>query len=179
MYCGWSANDRIALAADDGIVAVYKSDLSRLRSKSSECDHLYGSIQTGLVIIEDECWWRRIFVDTLITSFENCRVEEEDYLSTEAIGEMNERLRNVTVGPSRLCPWRHFAPSKRKFCETLGSTGDAHAKNPRPLKRIVLKQSQQVNQSAPLPKPVSADRSTNQRPDQATIKAYFSPKPKS
>ena len=92
---------------------------------------------------------------------------EEDYGVNETLTEMNERANTATVGPSRLCPWRHFGPTKRKCVEEE----DEAVKNPRPPKRIVLKQSQQMNQSAILQ---SATPTA-----QVSIKAYFTPKSKS
>ena len=47
MYCAWSRKGRIALASDDCVVAIYKSDIDRIQTASPESDPIYGSIIQG------------------------------------------------------------------------------------------------------------------------------------
>ena len=56
MYCAWSKNDRIALASDDCVVAVYKSDIDRITKQTPESEPVYGAIVQG-----KKKWVEKIF----------------------------------------------------------------------------------------------------------------------
>lgn len=145
MFTGWSRNGRIGLASDDGTVAIYKSDFDPLRISQKSDEHIFGSIKE----------------DSLTISYDHCQSGDDDYLSNEPLSEINSRFSSLKVGPSRLCPWRHFG-QKRKFSPDLEESTPVKNPDKKP-RRIVLKQ---MNRAGVRKKPVG-------------ITAYFSPKPKS
>lgn len=95
------------------------------------------------------------YEDMLKVSYEHSSCPPKSESMDESLSEINKRFRSMTTGPTRLKPWHHFrtTPHKRKFVED--STTPKRA-----AKRIVLKSRQ------------------NLTPKKASIKAYFSPRPK-
>jgi len=159
LYCSWSSQyDLIALASDDCVVSIFKSDHGwpdRLQKGADQPQSKHGEAENTKIKI----------------SYQHVQQKIESYANDESIRELNEKLNSISFrDPTKLNPWRHFN-KKRKL-----EDDQDFIKNPRPVKKIIL-QPRITNTRVSSPK--SSPRSVRHRssnPTQPSIREFYKPK---
>jgi len=160
LYCSWSSQyDLIALASDDCVVSIFKSDHGlpdRLQKGADEPQNKVGEAENTKIKI----------------SYQHVQQKIESYAQDESIRELNEKISAISFrDPTKLNPWRHFN-KKRKL-----EDDQDFIKNPRPVKKIILQpRITNARVSSPKSSPRSVRPPRSQNVSQPSILDFYKPK---